>query len=162
MKNEKNECCPVFHSKNWDEKTLKWNNKPFIKAAIPTLFHIPFPKMIEKRITKMMKMAEESNKMPENAEEILLLFTDPHPFKSELFLSVTGNVPNAENTTISGEFLTKVFDGSYNDALKFIKQMNSYLGKQGKTAKKYYIHYAYCPKCVRKFGHNYQLLFAEV
>lgn len=29
-------------------------------------------------------------------------------------------------------------------------------------AKKYYVHYAYCPKCEKKFGHNYMILFAEV
>lgn len=162
MEKEKNECCPVFHPKNWDEKTFNWHNKTFIKATVPTLFHIPFPKTIEKKITNLMKMAEDSNKMPENPEDILMLFTDPNPFKSELYLSVTGHVPNADNMTITGEFLTKVFDGSYNALPKFMKQMNAYLSQQGKTAKKYYVHYAYCPKCIKKYGHNYTVLFAEI
>lgn len=162
MKKERNECCPVFHPEKWDKKTFKWNQKQFIKDTIPTLFHIPFPPMIGKKITKMMKMAEDSNKLLENMEDVLLLFTDPHPFKSEIFLSVTGDVPNSNNTTISGTFMSKVFDGSYNTIPKFIKQMDEYLSTQNKKSKKYYMHYAYCPKCTKKFGNNYMILFAEV
>ena len=162
MENLHNECCPEFHTEKWDEKTFNWNNKPFIKAAIPTLFHIPFPPMIGKKVTKMMKMAEDSNKLSENMEDVLLLFTDPTPFKSEIYLSVTGNVPNADNITISGTLMAKVFEGEYNAIPKFIKQMDAYLSKQEKIAKKYYVHYAYCPKCAKEHGHNYMVLFAEV
>lgn len=45
---------------------------------------------------------------------------------------------------------------------KFIKQMNGYLAAQGKKAKDYYIHYAYCPKCAKKYGDNYMILFAKI
>lgn len=33
---------------------------------------------------------------------------------------------------------------------------------QGKKAKKYYFYYTSCPKCAKKFGHNYIVAFAEV
>lgn len=162
MENEKNECCPVFHPEKWNNKNVNWNHKQFIKTSVPTLFHIPFPPMIGKKITKMMKMAEGSNKLSEKMDDVLLLFTDPHPFKSEMYLSVTGNVPNSNNTTISGSFIAKVFNGTYNAIPKYIKQMNGYLSAKNKKAKKYYVHYAYCPKCAKKFGNNYMILFAEV
>ncbi len=77
-------------------------------------------------------------------------------------MSVTKQVPKANNTTISGKFEAKVFDGEFKDAPKFMKEMDSYLEKKGKEAKDYYVHYAYCPKCSKKFGHNYQIFFAEV
>ncbi|WP_372794512.1 hydrolase [Lutibacter sp.] len=162
MKKENNECCPLFHPEKWNKKTFNWDCKPFVKTSVPTLFHIPFPLLIGKKVTKMMKMAEDSNKMSENMESVLLLFTDPHLFKSEIYLSVTGKVPNSNNTTISGTFMTKVFDGNYNAIPKFIRQMNDYLSKHRKIAKKYYVHYAYCPKCAKKYEHNYMVLFAKV
>lgn len=158
----KKECCPKFNPKKWDEKTFVWKNKQFIKESIPTLFHIPFPPMIGKRITKMMNLANESKKEIAKKEDVLILFNDPSAFKSEIYLSVTDTVPNADNTKISGTFIGKVFAGSYNAIPKFMKQMNEYLAKKGKTAKDYYIHYAYCPKCAKKFGNNYMILFAKV
>ena len=154
------ECCPKFHSDKWDEKTFIWDHKKFIKASVPTLFHIPLPPMIGNRVTKMMKLAEDSKKLSADKEEILLLFNDPSAFKSELFLSVTDTVPNAENITLSGTFMSKVFDGAFNAVPKFIKQMDSYLAKQDKKARDYYVHYAYCPKCAKEEGHNYMVLFA--
>ena len=33
---------------------------------------------------------------------------------------------------------------------------------QGKKAGKYYFYYTSCPKCAKKYGHNYIVAFAEV
>jgi len=162
MNDENQECCPKFNPEKWDQKTSNWNNKPFIKAIIPTLFHMPWPPMIGKKITKMWQLAEDSNRAEASKADMLLLFRDPSAFKSELYLSVTGAVPNANNANISGTFIAKVFAGSYNAIPKFIKQMDEYLASQGKAAKDYYIHYAYCPKCAAKYGNNYMILFAQV
>ena len=156
------ECCPEFHPEKWNEKTFNWDHKRFIKTSIPTLFHIPFPPMIGKRITKMMKLAEDAEKLDENKADTLVLFADPSPFRSEIFLSVTDEVPDAENAALTGTFMSQVFDGDFNAVPKFIHEMDASLDKQGKKAKNYYVHYAYCPKCAKKAGHNYMVLFAEV
>jgi len=154
MKNEK-ECCPKFNPRRWDEITLSWKGKQFIKESIPTLFHIPFPPMIGKKITKMCDLADNSKAMPKDKLDWLVLFRDPHPFRSELYMSVTKPVKDADNTKISGNFVAKVFDGPYNAIPKFIKEMSIYLDKKEKKAKDYYVHYAYCPKCSKKFGKNF-------
>ena len=162
MNNQKNECCPKFNPEKWDQKTFNWDKKPFIKETIPTLFHIPFPPMIGKKVKKMWEMIEYAKKAEEEKQNILLLFHDPSAFKSELFMSTTGTVSNANNTELTGTFMSKVFDGAYNAIPKFIKQMDEYLGNLGKKSKDFYVHYAYCPKCAKKYGHNHMILFAQV
>lgn len=165
MNNKSNQCCPEFKPEKWDKRTIKWSNKQFIKESIPTLFHIPFPPMIGKKITKMMNLATDAEKMDSKKDEILILFQDPSAFKSNIYISVTGNVPGANNIKISGSFITKVYDGPYNAIPKFVKDMNMYLEKEGRKVPKddeYYVHYAYCPKCEKKYGHNYMILFAKV
>jgi len=158
----KKECCPKFNPKKWDEKTFSWKNKLFIKESIPTFFHIPFPPMIGKKITNMSNLAEKSKKSLSKKDEILILFNDPSAFKSVIYFSVTGKIENANNVSISGTFIAKVFNGDYKDVPKFIKQMNKYLKNKGKIAKDYYLHYAYCPTCVKKYGNNYVIIFAKV
>ena len=162
MENQEKQCCPKFNPEKWDGKTHNWENKPFIKETMPTLFHIPLFSMISKKITKMCKLTEDANKSEANLEDILMLFRDPSAFKSEIYLSVAGAVPDANNTNISGTFISKVFSGPYRSVPKFIKEMNEYLKTQNKEAKDYYIHYAYCPKCAEKFGDNYMIIFAKV
>jgi len=163
MTNSKNnECCPEFKPEKWDKKTLNWDNKKFIKDSIPTFFHMPFPPMIGKRITRMWKAVEEVGAGALNREDTLILFRDPSAFRSEIYISVKKEVQSENNTVISGNFVSRVFDGGYNAIPKFIKVMNQYLAETGKKAKDYYVHYAYCPKCAKKFGHNYMILFAQI
>lgn len=156
------ECCPKFNPKPWNERTFIWKDKMFIKTSMPTLFHIPFPSMIGKKMSKIWNLASDAKKVSSNKDDILILFNDPSPFKSEIYLSVTGNVPNADNVKLSGNFVSKVFSGPYSDVPKFMKEMDKYLAKKDKKAEDYYIHYAYCPKCAKKYGDNYMILFAKI
>jgi hypothetical protein len=155
-------CCPKFNPEKWDQKTFNWSNKLFIKESMPTFFHIPFFPIIGKKITKMCQLMEVAQKVEADKEDMLMLFHDPSAFKSEIYLSVTGPVSEANNVNISGNFIAKVFTGSYNAVPKFMKQMDEYLVSQGKKAKDYYIHYAYCPKCAKKYGDNFMIIFAQI
>ena len=162
MTTQDQECCPKFDPKKWNNRTLIWDKKPFIKESVPTLFHIPFPPMIGKKMKKMMELVEAAGANIQDLSEALVLFHDTSLFKSEIYYSVTHNVPEANNTTLSGTFVAEVFDGPYNAIPKHIKTMDKHLARDNFKAKDYYVHYAYCPKCAKKFGNNYKVLFAEL
>ncbi len=162
MKNQNQECCPEFDIEKWDQKTFMWDNKLFIKETIPTFFHFPFPPMIGRKAMKMHVLAEKSNAVMPDKTDALLLFRDPSAFRSEIYYAVTGDVDGANNTAISGTFFAAVFDGPYNGIPGYIKEMEIYLKAKEQLAKDYYVHYAYCPNCAKKYGHNYLILFAQV
>jgi hypothetical protein len=156
------ECCPRFNPKKWDKILHKWKNKLFIKESMPTLFHIPFPWVMNSKIIKLFKIATDQKKILKKSDEVLLLFHDPSAFRSDIYLSVKKTVKGARNISMSTTLFSRVFAGPYGAVPKFIKQMNEYLSKNNMTAKDYYIHYAYCPKCAKKYGNNYMILFAEI
>lgn len=157
----KNECCPKFEPKKWHNKSHTWKKKMFITDSLPTVFHIPFPPMIGKKLTRMCAAAQ-SSKAFKPKKDMLVLFHDPSAFRSELFVSVSKKVPGEKNVTISGTFFSKVFEGPYKAAPKWMKTMESYLNTQKKKVLDYYVHYAYCLGCAKKFGHNYAILFAQL
>ena len=70
--------------------------------------------------------------------------------------------PSGKMAKFSGTFISKVYDGPYNHVPKWIEDMDEYLASKGQKALKYYFHYAYCPKCVKKYGHNYCVAFAQI
>lgn len=160
-KTKSEECCPEFNPGKWDDKTFVWDNRKFIIDSMPTLFHIPFPPMISKKITRMWKSVESAGSASPDKTETLILFHDPTAFRSDIFISVEKDVPGEKNVTLSGTFVSKTFDGGYNAIPNFVRVMDQYLSETGKKAKGYYVHYAYCPKCAKKYGHNYMILFAE-
>ena len=155
------QCCPEFDPKPWDEKTHLWKNKPFIKDTIPQLFHMPWPPIIGRMVQRQWEKAEKAGAAPK-LKDFLWLSYDPSPWKSEHYIAVTKEVPDAENVKLSGTFISRVFDGPYNAVPKWIKEMDQYLADQQKKAKKYYVYYTTCPKCAKNTGHNYAVVFAQV
>ena len=157
----KKQCCPKFNPKKWDQKVYHWKKLPFIRESMPTFFHTPFPPMIGKKMIKMMKMVEDA-KAGLPLQDWLVLFHDPHAFKSEILMQVKKPINGADNVNLTGTFMSKVFDGPYSDIRKFFKEFDLYIESKGKKAKDYYVHYTYCPECAKKYGHNYMIFFAEV
>ncbi|MGI5826305.1 MAG: hydrolase [Patescibacteria group bacterium] len=109
----------------------------------------------------MWKKIQEA-KAEVETKDFLMLAYDPSPWKSEIYMTVAKEVPGTKNVKLSGTFLSKVFDGPYNAVPKFIKEMDKFVETQGKKVKKYYFYYTYCPKCAKKYGHNYVVAFAAV
>jgi effector-binding domain-containing protein len=158
---EEHECCPVFDPKPWDYKTHEWVDKPFIKDYLPQFLHMPLPSMMGKVIGRMWNKAKDAGATPDT-KDFLLLAYDPSPWKSELYMNVTKEVPGAENVKLTGTFVSKVFDGPYNHVPKYLNEFRRYLALTDKKAKKYYFYYTTCPKCAKKYGHNYIVAFAEI
>ena len=81
---------------------------------------------------------------------------------ADIYINVAKEVPGAQMATISGTFLTKVFEGPYQNAGKWAKEMEVYVEKQGKELKKLYFFYTTCPKCAKVYGKNYVVIFAQI
>jgi hypothetical protein len=77
-------------------------------------------------------------------------------------MTVTKEIPEAENVKLSGTYLSKVFDGPYNAVPKWIIEMEKYVSSKGEKTKKYFFYFTTCPKCAKKYGHNYSIAFAQV
>lgn len=152
-------CCQAFDTKRWDEKTHHWKNKMFLQDDVFQIMHIP---VNMSSVVKRMFAKIEKSKAAPKTEDFLMLCYDPSPWKSEIRMSVTKSVSDGKMDTLSGTFVSKVFDGPYHHVPLWIEQMDKYLDKQGLKAKKYYFHFAYCPKCAKKYGHNYCVAFAQV
>jgi hypothetical protein len=158
---EDKHCCPEFDPKIWDGKTHEWRDKPFIKDTIPQLFHMPLPWMVGKVIHRMWEKAQDAEAAPD-VKDFLLLAYDPSPWKSEFYMAVTKEIPGSENVKFTGTFLSRVFDGPYHAVPKWIKEMDKYLSAKNKKPKKYYFYFTTCPRCAKKYGHNYVVAFAEI
>ena len=52
---DKNECCPKFNPKPWDNKTFTWKNKKFIQDKVFTIFYIPinFGSVMTRLVSKL-------------------------------------------------------------------------------------------------------------
>lgn len=150
-------CCEPFNPEPWEEKESDWTNKLFVKDHVISFLHIPLN--IGAKMTKNMELIEKAGA---KAPYQLMLSDESSLWGADIYIDVSKEVPGAQMATISGKFLTKVFEGPYKDIGKWVKEMEQYVKSKGKATKKLYFSYIACPKCAKEYGKNYVVLFAEV
>jgi hypothetical protein len=149
-------CCDPFNPEPWQEKEITWKNKLFVKDKVSSFLHIPLN--FGKKVTRNIQLIEKANA---KAPYQLMLTDEKSPWGSEIYIDVSGEVPGAEMATLSGTYLTRVFEGPFQNAGKWAGEMKEYVRSKGKEVKKMYFSYTTCPKCAKAYGKNYVVLFAQ-
>jgi len=149
-------CCKRFDPARFEGKEVNWNNKPFVKDHVTSFLHIPLN--MGKKITKNMKLIDAAGAQGEQ----LMLTDEKSLWGSDVYIDVAKDVPGAMMSSLSGTFLTKVFEGPYSNVGKWAKEMEEFVRSKGQTLKKLYFSYTTCPKCAKAYGKNYVILFAQV
>ncbi len=150
-------CCPPFVPEPWSDKTIEWNQKRFIKDRVFTFFYMPinFADTM-RRLDKIVKDAGAT--VPEN----VCLSDHTSKWKMDVYLAVDKEIPGAENVTLSGSFLSKVYEGPYKETGNWCKDFEAFVKARGQAVKKWFMWYTTCPKCAKKYGKNYVVILGEV
>jgi hypothetical protein len=150
-------CCPRFNPKLWQDKTIIWKNKLFVKTRIRSFFHIPL-----NIGTVMKKTTELMDRVDAVSSDFLGIFDENSLWGADVYIAATKNVPRAKMVKISGTFMTKVFEGPYQNAGKWAKEMKWYVKKKNKRIKKLYFYYTTCPRCAKYYGKTYTVILAQI
>jgi len=155
--NSETGCCARLDADRWDEQVVTWKEKPFLRDHIRAFLHIPLN--YGSVIGRDQSAIEEAGAYP---EEPIWLTDEVSPWGSEIFVAVDGDVPGATIERLSGTFLTKVFEGPYRHAGRWMREMEEYARGKGREIKKIYFFYATCPRCAKQFGKNEVVLFGQI
>ena len=149
-------CCPKFDPGPWDGKTHEWKDKRFIKDRVRTFFHMPMN--FGSVITRMMGKIERAGA---TAPDWMGLADHTSKWNMDLYVAVDKEIPGAENTTLSGRFFSKVYEGPFKDTGKWCKEYEAMVKAQNLGVKKWYMWYTTCPKCAKKYGKNYVVIVGK-
>ncbi len=151
------ECCQSFNPATWQDKIIVWDKKLFVTDHITSFLHIPLN--IGKKITSNMKLIEAAGAK----SDIQLMLTDEKSlWGADVYIAVAKEVPGARMATISGTFMTKVFEGPYQNTGIWVEEMKRFVSSKGNDLKKLYFSYTTCLKCAKIYGKNYVVLFAQI
>ncbi len=150
-------CCEPFDPEPWQDKEIVWKDKIFVKDHITSFLHVPLN--MGGKITKNMELITKAGAI---ASHQLMLTDEKSLWGADIYIDVVKEVPGAQMAAISGTFLTKVFEGPYQNAGKWAEEMKEYVKSKNKEIKKLYFSYTTCPKCAKAYGKNYVVLFAQI
>jgi len=150
-------CCPKFDPSQWDEHLIEWDNKRFIKDQVRTLFYMPVNfGYVMKRLDKKVR------KVDALIPDYLCLSDHTTKWNMDVYLAVDREVPEAENITLSGKYICKVYEGPYKDTDKWSRDFEAFVKEKGLTVNKYYMWYTTCPKCAKVYQKNYVVIVADI
>jgi hypothetical protein len=150
-------CCRPFDPSPWQDQEITWKDEPFVQDHVRSLFHVPL--RFGKHVTKNQALIEAADAVPAVP---LMLSDEKSPWGADLYIRVTKPVSGACMTTLSGTFLTRVYEGPYRDAPKWAANMQSFVATRKRKLEKLYFAYTTCPACSKAYGKNYVVLFAKV
>jgi hypothetical protein len=150
-------CCSPFDPTPWQDQEINWHNKPFVKDHVTCLFHVPLN--MGRIVLKDMALIDAAHAAP---AQPLMLSDERSPWGADLYIEVKKLVPGANMAEISGTFLTKVFEGPFRDAPRWVEDMKRYVAAKHRTLERLYFGYTTCPKCAKAYGKNYVVMFAKV
>jgi len=150
-------CCEPFDPAPWNEKEIAWNDKLFVIDHVTSFLHMPLN--MGKVIVKNLDLIDKAQA---KAPHQLMLTDEKSLWGSDIYIDVAKDVPGAKTAKLSGIFLTKVFEGPYQNVGIWAKEMEKYVSEKGKSMKKLYFSYTTCPKCAKAYGKNYVVLFAQI
>jgi hypothetical protein len=151
-------CCPRFDPTGWEGVELHFRDKRFIRAETRSAMHVPLNmSKVFGRVHAHIEAAGGYD--PDNT---IVLSRDLSPWKAEHLFATEGDVSDEDATTLSGDFVTKVFDGPYDEAKSWYGEMEDMVRAQGKEPARIYFYYTTCPSCAKAMGHNYVVGVAEI
>jgi len=151
-------CCPRFKPEGWDEQDLHFEDKLFVRVSTRSLFHIPIN--MGSTFSRTFSAIEAAGASDD--KEFIVLSLAPSPWSAEHYFAVTKDVPGQDMRHLTGDYLTKVFEGPYKNAPKWEADMQVYARGLGKVAEQTYFFYTTCPRCAKHYGKNYVVAVAQV
>ena len=150
-------CCPKFNPEGWDGQELHFRDKPFVRATTRAIMHVPVNMgSVFERVGKHIEDADAFD-----ADDYIVLSRDLSPWKAEHLFAATKPVAYEDPATLSGDFVTKVFEGPYKDARHWYEDMLTMAREKGGTRDEVYFFYTTCPKCAKAYGKNYVVAVAR-
>jgi hypothetical protein len=151
-------CCPKFNPAGWDSQALHFEDKDFVRATTRSLLHVPLD--MSRVFTRVQQSIEHAN--ANDSDNCVVLSRDLSASHAEHLFSVSAPVQEEEMTSLSGDFVTRVFEGPYRKIGTWEKEMRGLVELKGGTPSDVYFFYTTCPKCAKAYGKNYVIGVARV
>jgi len=151
-------CCPRFHPEPWDEQDLRFRDKLFVRSKTRSLFHVPLN--MGSVFRRTFSAIEGANAQRDS--NFVVLSRDESAWSAEHLFAVSKDVPGQEMVRLTGDYVTKVFEGPYRNMPRWCDELGDSVRADGNEPTRTYFFYTTCPKCARTYGKNYVVGVAQI
>lgn len=151
-------CCPRFHPEDWKDVELHFRDKKFLRATVREAMHIPIDMdRVFSRVDAAIRAADAFD-----PDDFIVLSRDSSLWHGEHYFACTRDVEGEEMTTLSGDFITRIFEGPFSHAGSWYREMKAAAAERGAQDAPIWFYYTTCPRCAKAYGVNYVVGLAQV
>ncbi len=150
-------CCPPFDPEPWQDKTLLWENKRFLKENVKTIMFMPL-----NFGGKMKRIMADIETAGAECTDSMVLSDHTSKWNMDLLIAVDKDIPGKTVKTITGTFYSRVYEGKFNETGKWCRDYEKKADDLGFKVIKWYMWYTTCPKCAKVYGKNHVVIICEV
>lgn len=151
-------CCPKFNPEGWDGQDLRFQDKPFLRATTRSVMHVPLN--MGKVFSRVQEKLDAASAI--DMQNVLVLSNDLSNWHAEHLFASDVQIEGEEMVALSGDFVTKVFEGPYRNVKDWHAEMQELVEARGSEPGTVYFFYTTCPKCAKAYGQNYIIGVAEM
>jgi hypothetical protein len=151
-------CCSKFNPNGWDAQDLHFQKMRFVRATTRSLMHVPLN--MGRVFARVLKNIESAGAIDPN--HFITLSRELSAFEAEHLFAVTKDVPGEEMVSLSGHYITKVFEGSFRETKNWMQDLESIAKSHGQGFKSSWFYYTTCPNCAKVYGKNYVVGLTEI
>lgn len=155
-------CCPRFHPEDWQDVTLRLRDKPFLRAETRSALHIPLNmgSVFTRVLTRLADTGADAG------DQHIVLSRELSAWKAEHLFAIgpegEEKLAGQETVRLSGDFLTRVFEGPYRNLPDWQRTLQQDAAARGRPEAETWFWYATCPKCAKAHGRNYVVGLARL
>lgn len=151
-------CCPRFNPDGWGGRYLHFRDKRFLRATTRGIMHVP---------VDMGSVFDRVNRHVEAAggwdiNDRIVLSRDLSAWQAEHLFSVPRDIPGEDMTTLSGHFITELFEGPYRKVPDWTAALEGMARARGHEPKGVRFFYTTCPRCAKVYGENHVVGLVEI
>lgn len=121
------------------------------------MFYIPI------NFKKVMKLLDEKVKRAgAKIPDGLCLSDHTSPWNMDIYCAVDKEVAGAAQTTLSGTFYSRVYEGPFGNVSKWRKNYKPIAMSRGYAIEKWFMWYTTCPECAKKYGKNFVVILCRI
>jgi len=143
-------CCARFNPAGWDRQRLHFEDKRFVRATTRSMAHFPLNMgAVFGRVQAHVAAVGAKDKA-----QMFVMSHDLSAFTGEHMFAVQADVPGEDMVTLSGDYVTKTFDGPYGQVRNWHGAMQAAAREAGHEPGEVWFFYTTCPKCAKAYGQN--------
>jgi hydrolase family protein len=122
-----------------------------VRATTRSVMHVPAN--MSNMFSRVQKHIDDAG--AQDPQQVLELRWDTSPWESEHLFAISAPVPDEEMTSLSGDYITRVFEDPYRRAKAWEKEMREIAGASSREPARIFFFYTTCPNCAKAYGKNY-------